>query len=840
MSEDATESVLVEKAGEEEPEIPETVGILPIRGLVIFPRLTIPLTIGRKKSLKLIDEVLPGEEKIFGVLAVRPEAAEKEDPGPEDLFDVGCAVRVLRMAKVLPDRYQIIVYGLSRIRVEAHVSQDPYFTARVAPAPEETATGPEMEAMVTNLKNQFKKWAEIKGAPAPMIFAVEQEEGPLDLVYLVTAQLGISAEEQQQILEMDDLGKKVRRITEHVTRERERLSLAQEIQDKIKEGLEKGQREYLLREQMKMIQEELGEKEPQEAEADELRKRVEEADLPPEAETVAERELSRLARIPPAAAEYSVARTYLDWIVDLPWKQSTEDVLDLDKAEAVLDEDHYDLEKIKKRILEYLAVRKLKKDMRGPILCFAGPPGTGKTSLGQSIARALGRKFIRMSLGGIHDEAEIRGHRRTYVGALPGRILQGLKKVGTNNPVFMLDEVDKIGADFRGDPSSALLEVLDPEQNFSFSDNYLEIPFDLSRVMFITTANVLYSIPPPLLDRMEVLELAGYTDEEKLHIARRYLLPRQIEENGLTEKHLSFSDDALRTVIHGYTREAGVRNLEREVAAVCRGVATRVASGKTGTVKITGEKISDYLGPEKFLPEMEIRRWGPGLATGLAWTPVGGELLFIEASKMPGNGGFTLTGKLGDVMKESANAAFSHIKSRAPHLDLDQEDWETKDLHVHVPAGAIPKDGPSAGLAMLSALASALVEKPVDKKLAMTGEVTLRGDVLPVGGIKEKILAAHRAGLRTVILPERNRKDLVDIPDHVKNEMEFVFVNRMEEVLARAIPRMKIDLEKALPKTRTASGKSAGKKKNKKKSAAKKKGKKKTTKKPSRKKKKRT
>ncbi|MCU0722859.1 MAG: endopeptidase La, partial [Planctomycetes bacterium] len=770
------------------PGLPEVLGVLPVRGLVFFPFLTVPLMIGRPRSLKLIDEVLPGEDKMIAVVSVKAEGEESEEPAPSLLHRVGTAVRILRMAKLAPDRYQILGQGLMRIRIGEFRKTEPYLAAKVEAAPEKAETGPQIEAMGTNLKAQFRKWAELREIPAPLVAVMEQEENLLGLVYLIGAQLGLPGPELQALLEADSLAEKIRRVTEKLTAEVDRLALAGEIQQKIKDGMEKNQREYLLREQLKQIQKELGDEDPQAAEAKELRRRAGEADLPEEARKTADRELDRLARMPPAAAEVSVSRTYLDWILDLPWKKETKDVLDVPGAAKVLDEDHYDLAKVKQRILEYLAVRKLKADMKGPILCFAGPPGVGKTSLGQSIARALGRKFVRLSLGGVHDEAEIRGHRRTYVGALPGRILQGIRKAGTRNPVFMLDEVDKIGADFRGDPSSALLEVLDPEQNHSFSDHYLEIPFDLSRVLFITTANVLQTIPPPLLDRMEVLELPGYTEEEKVRIARTYLVPRQLRENGLGKRHLSISDAALLRIVRSWTREAGVRNLERMVGAVCRKTATRVASGKRKPVRVGPADLEAWLGPLKFLPGTEVRQWGPGLSAGLAWTPVGGEVLYVEATRMPGRGHLTLTGQLGDVMKESATAAFSYLKSHADEFGIPAETLEKSDVHLHIPSGAIPKDGPSAGVAMLTALASLMLGKPADKKVCMTGEVTLRGDVLPVGGIKEKVLAARREGILTVVLPRLNEKDLDELPPDVRRGMKFVLAERMEKALARTIP----------------------------------------------------
>jgi len=610
---------------------------------------------------------------------------------------------------------------------------------------------------------------------------------PSSLASLVASNLDISVEQKQQLLEITHLKEALEKVTVFLNQQVEKLELSADIQKKIQEGMSKTQREFLLREQLKAIQKELGEGDERTVEISELKKRIEEAGLPSEAKEVAGKELDRLSKMPPAAAEYTVSRTYLDWILDLPWSVSTEDNMDLDRAEQILNEDHHGLDQVKKRILEYLAVRKLKADSRGPILCFVGPPGVGKTSLGQSIARTMGRKFVRLSLGGVRDEAEIRGHRRTYVGALPGRIIQGIKKAGANDPVFMLDEVDKIGVDFRGDPSSALLEVLDPEQNHAFSDHYLEIPFDLSKVMFITTANILDTIPAPLRDRMEVLGLPGYTEEEKLEIARKYLIPRQLEQNGLAEDLLRFDDEAIRTIIISYTREAGVRNLEREIASVCRGVASRVAKGNTDSVLVSKENLSDFLGPQKFIPEIKARVWGSGLATGLAWTPAGGEIIFVEASRMKGQNRLTLTGHLGDVMKESATAALSYIRSRARDFGAEEDFFDRNDIHIHVPAGATPKDGPSAGVAILCALLSVIIGKRVRQDIAMSGEITLRGDVLPVGGIKEKVLAAGRAGIKTVVLPQLNQKDLEEIPEGVRKDMTFKWVNQMEEVIAFAL-----------------------------------------------------
>jgi ATP-dependent Lon protease len=591
------------------------------------------------------------------------------------------------------------------------------------------------------------------------------------------------------LLETVRLNEALERLTILLNRQVEKLELSVQIQNRIQEGTDKHQREYLLREQLKAIQQELGEGDERTAEISELRKRIEEAGLSDEAKTVAEKELDRLSKMPPAAAEYTVSRTYLDWILDLPWSVSTKDNLDLQRAEQILDEDHYGLDRVKKRILEFLAVRKLKAASRGPILCFVGPPGVGKTSLGQSIARTMDRNFIRLSLGGVRDEAEIRGHRRTYVGALPGRIIQGIKKAGSNNPVFMLDEVDKIGADFRGDPSSALLEVLDPEQNSTFSDHYLEIAYDLSRVMFITTANILDTIPPPLRDRMEILELPGYTEEEKLQIAKKYLDPRQLEQNGLKADMLDLDDGAIRLIINSYTREAGVRNLEKEIASICRAVASRVAKGEGGKVEVSEENLSDFLGPQKIIPETKARTWGPGLATGLAWTPTGGDIIFIETSRMKGSNHLTLTGHLGDVMKESATAALSFVRSRARHLLIDEDFFDSHDIHIHVPSGATPKDGPSAGVAMLCTLVSVITGRSVRQDIAMTGEITLRGDILPVGGIKEKVLAAARAGIKTVMLPQLNQKDIEEIPETVRKTMTFKWVSQMEEAIDFALEK---------------------------------------------------
>jgi len=641
--------------------------------------------------------------------------------------------------------------------------------------------------MVVNIRSLFQRVVELTNMPAELGMVAANVEGPYPLVFLVASNLDLKVAEAQEILETLETRKVLDKLTLRLNEILETLELSQEIQKKVKDGMDKTQRDYMLREQLKAIQKELGEGDERTVEIDELKKRLEETSMPEEVRSAAGKELDRLSRMPPAAAEYTVSRTYLDWLLELPWEVSTEDTLDIAAAQETLDADHYDLEKVKKRIVEYLAVRKLKKDMKGPILCFVGPPGVGKTSLGQSIARTLGRKFIRISLGGVRDEAEIRGHRRTYVGALPGRIVQGLRKAGANNPVFMLDEIDKVGTDFRGDPSSALLEVLDPEQNHSFSDHYLEVPFDLSKVMFITTANILDTVPPALRDRMEVMELPGYTEEEKLMIAKRYLLPEQITDHGLSADLIEFKDDAIRTVIRAYTREAGVRNLEREIASVCRGVAKEVAAGRQEATRIGAGDLEKFLGPVKFIPELAARSWGPGLATGLAWTPTGGDIIFIEAARMKGKGSLTLTGQLGDVMKESATAALTYIRAHTSELGIEEKLFEGSDIHIHVPAGAIPKDGPSAGIAMLVTLASLASARPVRRDVAMTGEITLRGDVLPVGGIKEKVLAAHRAGIREVILPFVNAKDLPDVPEPVRKSMKFHLVRAMPEALEVAL-----------------------------------------------------
>jgi len=781
--------IFIPKEKREKREIPRFLPILPLRGTVLFPELVLPIMVGRKKSVKLIDDAMEGE-RLIGVVA--QHNPDQEDPSPDELYHIGVAAQLLRVVRELDGTQRVIVQGLERIRVKRFLQSEPYFVAEVEvlEAPSQWEGDLEVEALVRNIRQLFTKAVEL----APYLSnelksAVMGVKDPSVVADLIAANLNIKVEEKQEVLEILDLKEKLNKVHFLLSREVQILELGNKIQSQVKEDIDRAQREYYLREQLKAIKRELGELDDHAQEIKELKEKIEKAQMPEEARKAAEKELERLSKMPPASAEYTVARTYLDWLIELPWSKSTEDNLDIQHAQRILDEDHYDLEKVKKRILEYLAVRKLKNDMKGPILCFVGPPGVGKTSLGKSIARAMGRKFVRISLGGIRDEAEIRGHRRTYVGALPGKIIQGIKRAGVNNPVFMLDEVDKIGIDFRGDPAAALLEVLDPEQNHAFSDHYIDVPFDLSKVLFIATANVLDTIPPALRDRMEVLELPGYTDDEKLMIAKNHLIPRQLREHGLTEEDLEFEDDAILTIINSYTREAGVRNLEREIAAICRAVAKEVAEGKREKVVVRKDNVYKFLGPEKFYPEVAERITTPGIATGLAWTPTGGDIIFIEATRMKGRKGLTLTGYLGEVMKESAQAALSYVRSKAREFGIDEDFYSKSDIHIHVPAGAIPKDGPSAGVAIFVALVSLLTNRPVRSDVAMTGEITLRGQVLPVGGIKEKVLAAKRAGIKTVILPKRNEKDLVDLPDHVKQGLEFKFVQRVEEAVEIALAR---------------------------------------------------
>ena len=765
--------------------VPNELPILPLRGTVLYPDLILPIMVGRKRSVKLIDDAMDAD-RIIGV--VTQKKSEVEDPKEGDLNPFGVAALILRMIRELDGSQRVIVQGVSRVKIKEFYQKDPYFKAKVDVFEEEVPQGVEIDALMMNLKNLFQRAVEL----APYLTAelgtmVSNIKSPPILSDLIASNLNIATNEKQGILETIDVRERLAKVHLFLNKEVQVLELGNKIQSQVKEDMDKTQREYYLREQLKAIKKELGELDEHSAEIKELRDKIKKAKLPPEALTAAEKELERLAKIPPASAEYTVARTYLDWLAELPWSESTEDNLNISNAQKILDEDHFDLEKVKKRILEYLAVRKLKSSMKGPILCFVGPPGVGKTSLGKSIARTMGRKFVRISLGGVRDEAEIRGHRRTYVGALPGRIIQGLKKGGTNNPVFMLDEVDKIGMDFRGDPSSALLEVLDPEQNFSFSDHYIDVPFDLQKVMFITTANILDTIPFALRDRMEVLELPGYSEDQKLMIAKEFLIPKQVNEHGLSSEFIEFNDEALQVIINSYTREAGVRNLEREIASVCRGVAKDVAQGIMEKVMVAPDILHKFLGPVKFFPEVAERTSEPGVATGLAWTPTGGDIIFVEATKMRGEKGLNLTGQLGDVMKESAQAALSYVRTKAKELGVEEDFFEKNDIHIHVPAGAIPKDGPSAGVTMLVALTSLLTNRPIRNDVAMTGEITLRGLVLPVGGIKEKVLAAARAGIRTIILPKKNEKDLEEIPERIRNQMEFKFIQRMDEAIGMAL-----------------------------------------------------
>ena len=769
---------------DESDAIPKELAILPLKGTVIYPGLAVPLIIGRERSIQLIDDAL-GSDKMIGV--VTQKDPKVQDPAPEEMFSIGTAASILKMVRVSERDIRVVVQGVARIKVERYLESDPYYIARVSHLEEDYIEGITIEALTTNVKDVFRKVVELSPqVPSEIMGMITNLKNPGMLADFVVSSLNIPLEEKQQILEIIEIPARLNQVLEILNRELQVLELGQKIQSQVKEGIDKNQREYYLREQLRAIQQELGEGDELN-ESDELKERLDKAKLPEEADKAARKELERLKRMHPSSAEYTVSRTYFDWILDLPWNECTEDNLNIREAHRVLDEDHYNLEKIKKRILEYLAVRQLKKDMKGPILCFVGPPGVGKTSLGRSIARALGRKFVRISLGGVHDEAEIRGHRRTYIGALPGRIIQGIKKAGSNNPLFMLDEVDKLGSDFRGDPSSALLEVLDPEQNFSFSDHYLEVAFDLSKVMFIATANVLQTIPPALQDRMEILELPGYTEEEKIMIARDFLIPKQLEEHGMKAEQLGFSEAALKTMIVSYTREAGVRNLERQIATVCRGVAKEIVEGSQQSVVFTDEFVHKYLGPVKFFPDVAERTAEPGVATGLAWTPTGGDIIFVEATIMPGKKTLTLTGQLGDVMKESAQAALSYVRAKYKELGVEQDFYENGDIHIHIPAGAIPKDGPSAGVTMFTALTSLLTRRPIRHDIAMTGEITLRGAVLPVGGIKEKVLAARRAGIHTVILPKKNEKDLEEVPENAKKDLNFLFVQRMDEIIPLAL-----------------------------------------------------
>ncbi|MFZ0390834.1 MAG: endopeptidase La [Calditrichia bacterium] len=770
-------------------EVPEVLPIIPVRNTVFFPHQFIPLAIGRKKSIKLIEYAVQ-ENSLIGIIAQKDGIVD--DPKPEDLYSIGTVARILKVIDLPDGSKSAFIQGVKRFRIYDFAHSDPFFMAHVRPLPEEMPEGElKIDALATNLKNLFQKATEL----APEITSEHQAlvmnvHEPSIVADIVIAFSNIQVPEKQQILEITNVAERLKKSTYLFNKYLQTLELGKKIQNEVQDEISRGQREMYLRQQLKAIQKELGDYDDT-SDAGDLKKKMEEANLPEEVKKVAEKELDRLSRMHPASAEYTVSRTYLDWLIEVPWNTSTEDNLNIQSVQDKLNDDHYGLDKVKKRILEYLAVRKLKNDMRGPILCFVGPPGVGKTSLGKSIAEALGRKFVRISLGGVRDEAEIRGHRRTYIGALPGRIIQGIKKAGSNNPVFMLDEIDKVGADFRGDPSAALLEVLDPEQNNSFSDHYLEVPFDLTKVMFIATANMHETIIPALKDRMEVIDIPSYIEEEKVEIAQRFLIPKQIKAHGLKEDQVRFEKEALHVIINSYTREAGVRNLERQIAAICRGVAKDVASGKDENFRIHSEQVPNFLGPIKFYSEVAERIDSPGIVTGLAWTPMGGDILFIEASQMSGKGNLVLTGQLGDVMKESAKAAMSYIRAHSSDFTLDDNFQEKIDIHIHIPAGATPKDGPSAGVTLFTALVSLLTKQKVRNDIAMTGEITMRGKVLPVGGIKEKVLAAHRAGIRTVILPEKNQSDVVEIPETVQQEMKFIYVNNMADVIKNAFSKKK-------------------------------------------------
>jgi ATP-dependent Lon protease len=782
---------------------PDEVAILPLRGVVVYPQTIVPLTIGQPRSIKLIDDVI-ANNKLVGLVASRN--AELENPSIKEMYKIGTVGSIHRLFRAPDGTIRILVQGMARFATEEYIQDEPYFRARIKYRPEIQESNLQVDALARNARDQFERIAElIPTLPRELVTTVSTYTDPLQTAYTISNFQRMELTDAQAILEIDKVSAKLQRLVSILTREREVLELGQKIQNEARSEMEKTQREYFLREQLKAIQDELGEGDEQTADIEEFRTRIEAAHMSEESIKQARRELDRLSRLPTAAAEYGVIRTYLDWLVSLPWSNNTPDNLDISHARQVLDTDHYGLKDVKSRILEYLAVRKLRQDRKsdpvrrkkdeirkvreGVILCFIGPPGVGKTSLGQSIARAMNRKFIRISLGGVRDEAEIRGHRRTYIGAMPGRILQSMRRVESHNPVFMLDEIDKLRFDFSGDPASALLEVLDPEQNREFRDHYLEVAFDLSQVMFITTANSLETIPPPLLDRMEVIQIAGYTEDEKYHIARQYLIPRQLLENGLRDREVKFSSPAIHRIIRDYTQEAGVRNLERQIGSICRKLATSITEGKVTQAHVTPEYVKDELGTPIFKGSQEIslRTSIPGVATGLAWTAYGGDILFVEATRMPGSKGFMITGSIGNVMQESAQAGLSYVRSHAKELEIPDALFKKSDIHLHIPAGAQPKDGPSAGVTMVTALVSLLRQQPVRHDTGMTGEITLRGQVLPVGGIKEKILAAHRSGLKRVIIPKRNKDDLEELPESVKRSMEFILAESMMDVLQNAL-----------------------------------------------------
>ncbi len=785
---EAAESESKEESQESKTEIPDVLPLLPVRDIVIYPYMIIPLFVGREASIQSVDDALSKNRLIF--LAAQKNMTE-EDPKPDQIYSMGTVATIMRMLKLPDGRIKILVQGLTKGKIVEFIQTRPYYMVRIEKIKETPVTEItlEIEALMRAVKEQLEKIVSYGKILSPdLVVILDNIEDPGRLADLIASNLGLSVDKSQEILEIQDPVQRLRRLNEVLGKELEVLEMQAKIQSQAKEEMSKMQREFFLREQLRAIKNELGEGDEKTKEINEFKKAIDKAGMPKNVKEEALKQLSRLEQMHPDSAEASIIRTYLEWMVELPWKKTTKDNLDIKKAKQVLDEDHYDLEKIKERILEYLSVNKLRKKLKGPILCFVGPPGVGKTSLGKSIARALGRKFVRISLGGMRDEAEIRGHRRTYVGALPGRIIQGIKQAGTKNPVFMMDEIDKIGMDFRGDPASALLEVLDPEQNNAFSDHYLNVPFDLSQVMFITTANLIDPIPSALKDRMEVLQLSGYTDEEKLKIARKYLLPRQIEENGISEDDIEISDKAIMAIIHRYTREAGLRNLEREIANICRKVAKKIAEGDhKSRTRVTAANLHKFLGVPKFLDEEGIRQNQVGVTTGLAWTQYGGEILHVEASIMKGKGQLTLTGQLGDVMKESAQAALTYARANAKRLGIKETLFKDHDIHIHVPAGAIPKDGPSAGVTMATSLISALTGIPVKWDVAMTGEITLHGRILPIGGLKEKLLAAIHGDIQTVIIPFENKKDLTELPTHIRRKLKIIPVKKMDEILPIAL-----------------------------------------------------
>lgn len=785
-----------EKQENKEIEIPEQLPVLAVRDMVIFPYMIIPLFVGREISVKAVEHALNTNRLI---LLLTQKDFNVETPEPSDLYNIGTVCMIMRMLRLPDGRLKILVQGLSKARALEFSQFEGFYVAKIEKIEDIQLNEItiEHEAVIRTVKEQLEKVISLgKNIPPDATVIIENIDDPGRLSDLIASNLGLKSSEAQQILEISDPIERLNKIREILNREIQLLTIQQKIKQEARDEIDKTQREYFLREQLKAIQKELGDIDEKAEEINEFRRKIEEAKMPEKVREEAEKQLKRLERMHPESAESGVIRTYLEWLTELPWSRSTKDLLDIKAAKAVLDKDHYDLEKVKERILEYLSVRKLKEKMKGPILCFIGPPGVGKTSLGRSIAKALGREFVRISLGGVRDEAEIRGHRRTYVGALPGRIIQGIRQAGTNNPVFMLDEIDKLGMDFRGDPSSALLEVLDPEQNNSFVDHYLGVPFDLSNVMFICTGNIADTIPSALRDRMEIIYLSGYTEEEKLQIAKRYLIPKQLEEHGLNSSILKISDKAIKYIISHYTREAGVRNLEREIANLCRKVAKYIAEDKKQKFYITPQKVSRFLGAPKYLPEEELKKEEVGVATGLAWTEAGGDVIYVEATIMKGKGNLILTGQLGEVMKESAQAALSYVKSKSKELNIDEQLFSTMDLHIHVPAGAIPKDGPSAGITMASAIASVFTGKPLRKDVAMTGEITLRGRVLPIGGLKEKVLAAKRMGIKTVIIPKRNKKDIEELPKYVKEGLKFILVESMDEVLKHVFSKSKTKAQK--------------------------------------------